>query len=162
MQTPQTVFKQARQSSSQAAQSVVRGIADQAGETLKNAQGQIGLPVSEKVSSPENAVYESPDEFTPVTRMDTLDREAIAQEERAALAQLEAKLAQIRARRTQEVTAYKDSQQSMMDASRTPSVAEAPQAQGKISKAIGRAKKAVTSLISNRKQGETKQGAGKG
>ncbi len=159
----QTVLTKGTQVTKQTAQAVARVIATQTHETLKTAQDQVGLPRSENLPVSERpqeteSFQESVEQFVP-----QLDRVQIANQERAMLSQLEAKLAQIRARKTQELASYKDAQQSKMDSQTNASAQqEVVEPQGKVRKAMGKAKKAITNLISNRKQGESKQGAGKG
>jgi len=153
----------ALQTTKQGAVAVARAVSNQTSETINTAKAQIGLPSSEKPQSID-ARQEVPHVIEEIQSQgpSDMDRQAIASQERSMLANLEARLAQIRAQKTQEIAAYAESVQTKMDAQIQTSPVEAPAPQGKIRKAIGKAKKAVTSLISNRKQAETKQGGGKG
>lgn len=155
--------KTTTQTTKQVAVAVARGIANQTNETIDTAKAQVGLPSAEKPQSID-ARQEVPKVVQEIQSHgpSDIDRQAIASRERAMLANLEARLAQMRAQKTQELATYNQAVQTKMDAQVQESPVETMAPQGKIRKAMGKAKKAVTSLISNRKQGETKQGSGKG
>lgn len=159
---PFTVYKKPIQSAVQTARAIAQGVAQQSNETLKTAQDQLGIPRAEVTPSTETQT-EVPEVITDIREqgVDAIDREAIARKESAMLAQLEAQLSSLRHRRTQELAQYAERTQMQMQ-DNSPQQTAPVEAQGKVSKAIGRAKKAVSSIISGRKQGETKSGAGKG
>lgn len=152
----------ATQITKQAAVAVARTVSNQTSETINTAKAQMGIATSEKPS--KDARQEIPQIIEEIQSQgpSEMDRQAIAARERSMLANLEARLAQMRAQKNQELAAYNQAVQTKMDTHLQTSPVESPAPQGKIRKVMGRAKKAVTSLISNRKQAETKQGSGKG
>ena len=159
---PQTVFKRTTQNAAQAAQAAAKLVANEAKETFRDIQAQVGAPPTETLQQSENGeiqpqVIQGLREEGP----ETFDRAAIANQERAMLANLNAQLARLQAKRSQELNTYRETQSAAMQSPASASV-ENIQPQGKIRKALGKAKKAVTNILSKRKQGESKAGTGKG
>lgn len=154
----------------QGAKQVTRGLAQivaqnakQAGETAK---AQLGAPpASEKNYDIDDNFYE--DEGSGI--FDTLkehkaevDVDAVHQKEKALLADLESQLKALREKRDRDLAAYNEKVvQEMQSKQAQTQMSEAAEPQGKVRKAMGKVKKAVSSIV-NRKQGETKQGSGKG
>lgn len=146
-----------------------QGLAEQLKETKKTAETQMGIgtptPVENKRPSPEpqmkNAFFEAlfpgaPNVFPSSTEMPQRDLNR--------LKELENRLKEIREKRVQDQANYVKSVSDEMTSSMNQSstLTEAPQPVGKAPRMWGRAKKAVTSVIQGRKQGETKSGSGKG
>lgn len=160
-----TLYQKPVQTAQKTAQVAARAAISQSSETLKTAQAQLGVRPPETRPRPENesavpAVVQEIRDQGPAN----IDRDAIMQSERSRLAELEAELKALQAKRDQEKIQYQQTQDAQMRAVQTASAtAEAfTPPQGKIKKAMGQVKKAVTSMISGRKQSETKAGSGKG
>jgi hypothetical protein len=160
---PKVVYKAGSSAVKQTTAQLAQAAAVQAQKTIEVAKAQVGIPQStekqaERPAAPQPApvpTYEEPQ----------INREEIAAKERAMLRELENKLAQIRADRERRNEEWKKQQDQIMAA---PQQEPEPALGfiGKAKKAMGnmgkKAKTSVTSLIQNRKQGETKAGSTKG
>lgn len=162
---PQTLYKAAgaavKNTSAKAASQAI----SQAAQTFSEAKRQIGLPPAETGSKgPEGQSGESaPIEAALVAP--AINREEIALRERKALAELEAKLAQIRANRERAQLEWRKTQDQIMSSDQSVEPQPTLGFVGKTKRAIGSVGKRVTSALStiqNRKQGETKAGSTKG
>ncbi|GEM_PF-3544667 len=160
---PKVVYRAGSSAVKQTTAQLAQAAATQAQKTIEVAKAQVGLPAQE--ASKETPQAPQPVQQAPTYAEPQINREEIAARERAMLQQLEAKLAQIRASREKQNEEWKKQQDQVM----APVAAE-PEPQlgfiGKAKKAMGqmgkKAKTSVTSLIQNRKQGETKAGSTKG
>lgn len=155
---PQTIYKAAKQTTAKAAQAAARVVREQTRETLQDVKEQTGLKSPES-APPVPEVVQQIREQGP----DNINVEQIHAQERSRLAQLEAELARVRQQEEQKKQSYLQTVAQEMQAQNTTAPQEtfAP-AQGKIRKAMGAAKKKVQSMLTSRKQQESKGGSGKG
>lgn len=157
---PQTIFKKTTQSAKSAAVSAAKAASREANETLKIAKDQIGVPQSEKQTTEKAEVPSIVNEIREKGVSD-IDVAAIHARERSMLSTLEAELKAVQQKNKQQIEFYNERVKEDMQKLVSVSPVEAPVAQSKVRKAMGKVKKAVSTIM-NRKQGETKQGSGKG
>lgn len=144
----QSMFRNVSSGVQQTAKQMAQSAAVQAQKTFETAKAQAGLPVTENLRPPET-VENPPEVVQQIQENPQIDREALARSEAAKLQELEARLAQMRARRTQEMQSYRHVQESQMQ----PHVD--PQAEKPLG-LIGKAKKAIGGMR-NKKQAESNQ-----
>jgi len=146
------------QTFAQKAQTAAKIVKEQTTETVKLAERQTGLAGAE-VPAEVPQVIQTIREVGP----SNIDRQQIENTERKMLADLEAQLNRIRAESKQKLESYNQSQQTMLDAHKSPPQAETIEPpKGKVRKMLGQTKKTISSIISGRKQAESKMGTGKG
>lgn len=154
----------------QKGQMLASAIKNAAAIETNTVKKQIGVPTPEKRLEGDEIVFDddTPPQVVTEAKKETVDREAIKRMEVEKLKELEARLAELRAIRlredTQRIKETDEQFKALEDASAPPQV-EGSAPTGKIKRAmgsVGKAVKRVASVVQNRRQGEQKQGQGKG